>query len=213
MEVAAQLRARGKVTRGRIGVRLQEITTELAKALRLPRAAGALVVEVFKGGAAERAAVQPGDVVVGFGGRPVETDADLVRLTAGAKPNTTVDVELLRFGAPLTARLRIDEAYPPAIPAALKREREVLGLELAPLTARQRERLRLDGGMVVQRPGDAGSRAGLARGDLILSVNGKAVSSAEGFRAALQAAGKGATVALLVQRDGVRRFLPLRLPL
>jgi serine protease Do len=67
-------------------------------------------------------------------------------------------------------------------------------------------------GLVVQRPGEGGSRAGLLRGDVILSVNGRAVASPEVFRAMLHAAGKGATVALLVQRDGNRQFVPLRLP-
>jgi serine protease Do len=213
MEVVAQLRAHGKVTRGRIGVRLQEVTAELARAFRLPRASGALVVEVFRGSAAERAALLPGDVVMRFGGRPVETDADLVRLTASAKPGTTVEVELVRFGAPMTARVRVDEARSTARPATtLEPERDLLGLQLAPLTARQRERLRVEGGVVVERPGEGGGRAGLLRGDVILSVNGKSVSSPEVFRALLQAAGKGATVALLVQRDGIRQFVPLRVP-
>jgi serine protease Do len=213
MEVVAQLRAHGKVTRGRIGVRLQEVTAELAKAFRLPRAAGALVVDVFRGSPAERAAIRPGDVVVRFGGKPVETDADLVRFTAGSRPGSTVEVDLVRFGAPLTARVRIDEARSPMPPArALGPERDLLGLELVPLNPRQRERLRVEGGLVVERPGEVGSRAGLLRGDIILSVNGKTVASADVFRAMLYAAGKGETVALLVQRDGNRQFVPLRLP-
>jgi serine protease Do len=153
-------------------------------------------------------------VVVRFAGRPVETDADLVRLTAAAKPGATVEVELVRFGAPVTARVRVDEARSTARPSAstLEPERDLLGLQLAPLTARQRERLRVEGGVVVERPGEGGSRAGLLRGDIILSVNGKSVSSPEVFRALLHAAGKGATVALLVQRDGIRQFVPLRVP-
>ena len=203
MEVAAKLRAHGKVTRGRIGVRLQEVSTELARAFKLPRATGALVVEVFEDSAAARAALQPGDVVLRFAGKPVESDADLVRLTAGATPGTMVELELMRFGAPRTARLRVDEARSLAAPAREPSgERGLAGLELAPGK----------GGLRVERPGEAGRHAGLARGDLILSVNGRSVPSAEVFRALLQAAGQGATVALLVQRDGVRQFVPLRVP-
>ena len=203
MDVAAKLRAHGKVTRGRIGVRLQEVSAELARALSLPRASGALVVEVFKGSAAERAALQPGDVVLRFAGKPVQSDADLVRLTAAATPGSTVEVELMRFGAPLSARLRVEEARAVIAPAREPdAERGLAGMRLAPGK----------GGVVVERPGEAGRRAGLARGDIILSVNGRSVPSAEVFRALLQAAGQGATVALLVQRDGERQFLPLRVP-
>lgn len=91
-------------------------------------------------------------------------------------------------------------------------EHEPLGLQLAPLERKQRDRLQIDGGLRVERARDASQRAGLLRGDIILSVNGKGVSSAEGFGALLAAAGKGATVALLVQRESNRQFLPLRVP-
>ena len=213
MEVAAALRAHGKVTRGRIGVRLQEVSAELAKAFQLPRASGALLVEVFKGGPAERAALRPGDVVLRFAGKPVESDADLVRFSASAKPGSTVELEVMRFGAALTTHVRIEEARAGTVAPRLEApEGDLLGLELAPLGARSRERLRLEGGLLVERAGDAGRRAGLARGDIIVSVNGRIVSSVEVFRALLQAAGKGATVALLVQRDGSRQFVPLRVP-
>jgi serine protease Do len=214
MEIAAQLRAHGKVTRGRIGVRLQEVTAELAKAFKLAQPSGALILDAFKGGAAERAAIRPGDVVVRFDGKTVESDADLVRLTAGAKPGTTVEIELVRFGAPLTARVRVDEARSPAPmpPALLKRESEPLGLQAAPLNPLQRERLRVEGGLLVERPGQAGQRAGLVRGDLILSVNGKSVATMAEFHRLAESAGRGATLALLVQREGIRQFVPLRLP-
>ena len=212
MEVAAQLRAYGKVTRGRIGVRLQEVTSELARALNLPSLDGALVVEVFPRSAAARAGVQPGDVIVRFDGEPVETNAELVRLTARATPGATVEVGMLRFGTPLLVKLRVDAARVATLPAAARSDGEPLGLQLAPLDRKQRERMRLEGGLLVERARDAAQRAGLQRGDVILSVNGKTVSSAEVFAAVLQTAGKGATVALLVQREGARQFVPLRLP-
>jgi serine protease Do len=199
MDVARQLRASGKVTRGRIGVRLQELTAELARAFRLPDTSGAAVVEVFRRSPAERAALQAGDVIVRFAGKAVESDADLVRLTAAALPGSSVEVELVRFGVPQLARITIDEARPPVMPPALAvPEHEPLGLQLAPLERKLRERLHIDGGLRVERARDASRRAGLMRGDIILSVNGKPVSSTDGFRALLAAAGKGTTVALLI---------------
>ena len=213
MDVARQLRESGKVRRGRIGVRLQEVSADLARAFRLPAASGAAVVEVFEGSPAERAGVRAGDVIVRFDGKALDSDADLVRLTAAARPGATVPVELYRAGAPLNVRITIAESRPPAMPPALVvPEPEPLGLQLAPLDRKQRERLRIEGGLRVERARDAAQRAGLMRDDIILSVNGTAVSSAEAFRALLTAAGKGATVALLVQRDEARHFLPLRVP-
>jgi serine protease Do len=213
MDVARQLRATGKVRRGRIGVRLQEVTAELARAFRLPAAAGAAVVEVFEGSPAQRAGLRPGDVILRFDGKALESDADLVRLTAAARPGATVPVELYRGGAPHSVLITIAESRPPPMPVARAApEHEPLGLQLAPLERRQRERLRVEGGLRVERARDAAQRAGLLRGDIILSVNGTVVSSPEGFRALLAAAGKDATVALLVQRDDVRHFLPLRVP-
>jgi serine protease Do len=153
--------------------------------------------------------------VLRFDGKAVENDADLVRFAAGAKPGMNVDIELVRFGVPVLARVRVDEARSPADmpPAALpKPQTEALGLQLAPLNARQRERLRVEGGLVVERPGDAGQRAGLLRGDVILSLNGTGVSTLKEFHGLIERAGRGATVALLVQRDGIRQFMPLRLP-
>jgi serine protease Do len=122
-----------------------------------------------------------------------------------------VDIELVRFGAQLTARVRVDQARTPEMPPALRVDAP-LGLQALPLSARQRERLRLDSGVVVDRPGDAGRRAGLERGDIILSVNGKGVATMAEFNGVTESAGRGATVALLVQREGIRQFLPLRLP-
>jgi serine protease Do len=117
----------------------------------------------------------------------------------------------MRFGEQLSARVRIDQARTPEMPPALKPDAP-LGLHALPLNARQRERLRVESGLVVDRPGDAGRRAGLERGDIILSVNGKGVASMAELNRALEGAGRGATVALLVQREGTRQFLALRLP-
>jgi serine protease Do len=202
MEVAAQLRAHGKVTRGRIGVRLQEMSAELARALKRPAGGGALVVETFPGGAATRGGIRPGDVIVRFDGQPVDSEAALVRQTARATPGSVIEIELLRFGTPLLTRVKVDTARVATLPPAARPADEPLGLQLVAFR----------GALRVERARGAAQRAGLARGDLILSVNGGAVSSPEVFFALLQGAAKGTTVALLVQRDGVREFVPLRVP-
>jgi serine protease Do len=212
MEVAAQLRTHGKVTRGRIGVRLQEMNAELARALKPPAGGGALVAEAFPGGAAMRAGIRPGDIIVRFDGKPVDSEAALVRHTARATPGTVVEIELLRFGAPVLARVKVDPARVAALKPAARPGDEGLGLQLTALERTQLERLRLEGALRVERARGAAQRAGLVRGDLVLSVNGKTVSSPEVFFALLQTAGRGTTVALLVQRDGLREFVPLRVP-
>jgi serine protease Do len=214
MTVVEQLRTRGRVIRGRIGARVQEVTADLARALGLPRAAGALLAEVQQDGPAARAGLRPGDVVLRFDGQDVDTHADLVRLTAHARPGDTVAVELLRRGTPLVLRVRIGEqqAEPAAAVAKPRAALDVLGLELAPLAREERAHLGLEGGVRVQRAEGAAQRAGLQRGDILVSVNGESVASVAEFNQRIERAGKGATVALLVQRAGGRLFVALRVP-
>jgi serine protease Do len=214
MTVVEQLRTRGRVIRGRIGARVQEVTADLARALGLPRAAGALLAEVQQDGPAARAGLRPGDVVLRFDGQEVETHADLVRLTAHARPGDTVAVELLRRGAPLVLQVRIGEqqAEPAAAVAKPRAALDALGLELAPLAREERAHLGLEGGVRVQRAEGAAQRAGLQRGDVIVQVNGEPVASVPEFNRQVERAGKGATLALLVQRAGGRLFVALRVP-
>jgi serine protease Do len=214
MEAAAQLRGTGRVVRGRIGARVQEVTADLAKALGLPRAAGALVAEVQKDGPAARAGLRAGDVVVRFDAQAVETHADLMRLAARARPGSVAELELVRRGAPLALRVRVGEARgePSAGRAAPRAALDVLGLELAPLSRDERARLGVESGVRVQRAEGAARRAGLQPGDIIVSVGGEPVQSPAGLHALIAKAGAGAVVALLVDRVGGRLFLALKVP-
>ena len=211
MEVIEQLRARGRVTRGRIGVRLQEMTAELARALRLALPSGALVVEVDRGGSAERAGMRPGDVIVRFDGRPVESNVDMAGLMAHATPGTIVEAGLLRHGVPITLPVLVGRSAAETAPAQplLPPARDRHGLQLAPLTREQRERLQVASGLLVQHAGGEAQLAGLQRGDVILSANGEPAASVGAFRAFVDKGGE-AGVALLVQRGGERLFIPLR---
>jgi serine protease Do len=213
MEVARELRAHGKVVRGRIGVSLQELTAELAAALRLPDAAGALVVDVHKDGPAELAGLAAADVVVSFDGRRVQHYSDLVRYTTQARPGALAEIGLLREGRALGLKVRVAEANvdAPATAPGVTRG-DPLGLRVAPLDPRGRLLLGLAGGVLVRHAAGAAQRAGLMPGDVILSVNGKPALAVEAFERLIEAAGAGATVALLVQRGFSRNFLALRLP-
>jgi serine protease Do len=108
MGISQQLRESGKVTRGRIGVQLQELTQDIASSLGLKSAEGALVAAVQQGGPADKAGVRPGDVVVAFNGQPVQTTADLARLVGGTKPGTAVSAQVLREGKPVEVKITPD---------------------------------------------------------------------------------------------------------
>jgi serine protease Do len=212
MQVVEQLRSHGSITRGRIGVQVQEVTPELAQALRLPRAAGALITVVEKQAPADRAGLRAGDAVIGFGGVPVQAYVDLIALAADTAPGTAVPVEFIRQGSPQRATVRVgaaDEGRPrPADLGGTDR----LGLKLVALSEVQRRRWGLEGGLLVQRAEGTARRAGVAAGDVILSVNGQPARSAEGLRAAFEKTRAGETVALLIDRSGNRAFVPLRVP-
>ena len=212
MKVVEELRANGKVTRGRLGVRLQDLSPELAAALRVPGGSGALLVDVLAGGPADAAGLRSADVVIAFAGKPVGGNADFMDRIARAHPGELVDVVYVRDGRAANTRVVIEEARIAAQPREpLRRLTDPVGLLVVPLDGARRARLGIDGVLVRQAEG-AAQRAGLAPGDVVLSVNGVGVDTPHAFYAQLLAAGKGAAVALLVQRDGTRGFLALRLP-
>jgi serine protease Do len=109
MTIANQLRESGKVTRGRIGVQLQELTVDLATSLGMDQPRGALVAAVQKGGPAHRAGIQPGDVILSLDGQPIEYSADLARLVAGTRPGESVTVEIWRKGKTMPLQIKVEE--------------------------------------------------------------------------------------------------------
>ncbi|MDB5762222.1 MAG: DegQ family serine endoprotease [Herminiimonas sp.] len=112
MDISKQLQASGKVTRGRIGVQAQELTSELAASFGLKDISGALVVMLEKGGPADKAGILPGDVIRAFDGKPVQTSADLARLVAGTKPGATVTVDVWRKGVSKPVQVTVAELPP-----------------------------------------------------------------------------------------------------
>lgn len=223
LEVARELIARGSVRRGRIGVHLQEVTVPLARALGLERAAGALISQVVAGSPAERAGLRAGDVVLRFGAAAIAAHVDLVRLVAHALPGTAVDGQAVRFGRPVGFRVTVEEVPAPAqttrtaVTGSSVGERT--GLRFAPRDARQdarpdarqRKPAGTRRGLVVHRAEGPARRAGLDMGDVVLSVNGRTTDTLEQFDAAVSGAPAGATLALYIEREGMRQFVALRL--
>lgn len=223
MDIADQLKTTGKVTRGRIGVVIQEVTKELAETFGLPKPAGALVSAVDPDGPAAKAGVEAGDIILKFNNKPITTSGDLPRTVAGVKPGTRSTLQVWRKGASrelgvMVAELADDEGAPQRGPQRKRNERAPqnigkLGLGLSELGANQRRQLDVKGGVVVEDvlQGGLAAKAGLRRGDVILQVNDEEVKSVDQFNQLLSQFEKRKRVALRVKRGDGTLFVPLQL--
>jgi serine protease Do len=225
--VVAALQRSGKVERGWLGVSIQEVTPEIADSLGLDGARGALIADLQPDGPAAKAGLRQGDVLLGFGGRPVSDSRELARLVAEKQAGSDVEVEIWRDGA--SRQLGIVTGKQPANPrlaSAGRPERETesyrstaLKAELAALTDAWRTRLGIDAGVngVVVLSVEEGPVAGqgLREGDVIVRVAGTAVDTPERLDAVINKAkeGKEKAVLMLVNRQGRDLFLGLKLGL
>jgi serine protease Do len=222
MNAVEQIKTSGRVSRGMIGVQIQNVDREQAKALGLPRSGGALVNKVTPGSAADKAGVQLGDVILSFGGHEIAMSADLPPLVGSSRPGSKADLSVWRDGKTLTIPVTVGElpADKDALASAGKSAPAAvagnpLGIVVEDLTADQRKQLGItDGqGVVVTRiTGNAARRAALEAGDVILMVGRKPVKSVADFNANLKDAKPGDSVMLLVRRDEQTQFLALTVP-
>ena len=212
-KVRDQLVATGKVTRGRLGVVVQELNQDLAESFGLKSPRGALVSSVEKGGPADRAGIEPGDVIVAFGGKAVDHSADLPVLVTDATPGRAARVDIVRRGGSKTLDVVVDELKDPKTaanePAGADQGR--LGLAVRPLDAEEAREAGVKIGVVVEAASGPAARAGIQPGDVILSVNGAPVRTVDDLRSAAAKIekGSGRNVALLVQRDNAKIFVPV----
>ena len=213
MNVADQIRTTGKVAHGRLGVTVQPVDQALADNFGLNGPRGALVGSVQKDSPAEKAGLEPGDVIVGFNGKAVERSTDLPYQVAAMKPGTTAKVEVWRDGKTKTFDVEVGTrearrtmASADDAPAAKGK----LGVAVRPLSPEERKAASVArGGVVVEQVGGAAEKAGVREGDIIVSVNRQPVDSPEALRAAIDKAGK--TVALLIRRDDAQIFVPVNI--
>lgn len=218
MKVKDQLRKYGKVTRGHMGVTIQELNQSLAESFGLQRAEGALVTAVTPNSPAQKAGIRTGDVIVGFNGQPISSSAQLPLAVGDVRPGDTATVRVWRQGKPQDLKIVVGESPQEQVaqqadPAAAT-DQPRLGVAVRPLTPGEGADSGNSAGLVVEQSSGPAAAAGIAPGDVILSVNGTPVKSPEELRAAIQKSGKHA--ALLVQRqspDGGRMqiFVPVEL--
>ncbi|QNN47379.1 DegQ family serine endoprotease [Thermomonas brevis] len=222
MSAVQQLKATGKVTRGQLGIVMQPMQRDDARALNLPDARGALVQEVVAGGPAEKAGVQRLDVIRSVNGQAINEYSDLPPIIGAMAPGSKVTMDVIRDGKPrtLTATLTaLDEDAVASAGGAAPRDSEkpaapaqanALGIVGQDLTAQQRSRLGLqpgEGVLIARIDGQAAREAELRPGDVILAVGRNDVGSAAALNAQLKAAGTGKPVMLLVRRGGGTRYV------
>ena len=219
--VMDQLVSTGRVQRGRLGVTVQGVTSDLAAGLGLDKAEGALVSDVTVGGAAAKAGLKRGDVILSYQGRAVVDTNAFRNEIAATKPGSTVTLQVLRDGKSKEVKATL-EALTAAKEAANRTEGAgpagagKFGMAIEPLTPQLADRLELDRdvqGVVISEvdPSGAAASAGLREGDVIQQINGQAVRSAEQVRAGLEAAANKPVVLLIARANG-SFFVPLRAP-
>jgi len=213
--IAQQLRTTGKVTRGRIGVVIQPLTKELADGFSMSKPQGALVNAVEKGGPADKAGIEAGDVILRFDGKIVNASEDLPRIVGGTKPGIKVTVQVWRNKTTRDLQVTVaelsDDKSGPKPRGGKPQPATQFGMGLADLTEAQRKELKVETGILVESVQGAAGRAGLRRGDVILAVNNQDVKSVEQFRQLMSSFDKGRIVALLVRRGGNSLYIPFRL--
>ena len=209
-QVKDQLLAHGKVTRGRLGVVIQEVNQALAESFGLDRAQGALVSRVEDASPAAAAGLEVGDVILKFNGQPVSASAELPAKVAAIAPGTKARLEVWHKGEVRTLDVIVGE-LPQAQPAGdnkLAADKGRLGVAVRALDPREEQEAETKGLLVLESSGPA-AHAGIRAGDVILSVNGKPVQSVDALHKLIDAAGK--RVALLIQRNHARIFVPIEL--
>ena len=214
--VSDQLRANGRVIRGRIGVQIDQVSKDVAEAIGLGKPIGALVRAVTSGDPAEKAGVEAGDIITKFDGKTIEKAGDLPRIVGGVKPGSKGVLQIFRRGAykELTVMVAEFEVERPRVAA----EKSVvkppaaavgaLGLAVADFTDAQKRELKVKTGVRVESAEGAAARAGVREGDAILSIDNVEVSSAKQFDALVGKLDKTKAINLLVKRgEGVTYLL------
>ena len=219
VRVSEQLRVSGRVSRGRIGVQIDQVTKEVAESIGLGKAQGALVRAVEPGAPAEKAGVEAGDIIVKFEGKAVEKSSDLPRMVGSTKPGTRSTLTVFRRGAykDLMVTIAEIEADKPARKANEPEEKpktssagQALGMAVSDLTEAQKKELKLKGGVRVDSVADAAARAGLREGDVLVAIANVEVNTVKEFEAAVAKLDKSKAINVLFRRGEWAQYAVIR---
>ncbi len=220
VRVSEQLRATGRVSRGRIGVQIDQVSKEVAESIGLGKAQGALVRVVEAGSPAEKAGLEPGDIITRFDGKAVEKSSDLPRMVGGTKPGTRSSLTVFRRGGSKELAVTVAEidADKPAKKTSEKEEKvkpsnaaaQALGLSVSELTDATKKELKVKGGVKVDAASDAAARAGLREGDVIVQIGNMEVSSVKEFESAVAKLDKSKAVNVLFRRGEWAQYAVIR---
>jgi serine protease Do len=215
--VAEDLIRFGEVRRPRLGVGIKDVDPADAEVYGLPRPAGAAITQVTAGGAAERAGLRLGDVILAVEGRPLDSSGELMEQLARHAPGETVALDVVRFGQRLTVRARL-ESFEPAAPARRVEEPPPvdrlarLGFRVAESTPALRQRFRAEDGLIITDVDPAGpaARAGVTPGLVLERFNGTELGTVEELRRAAAGVEPGRAVSLVVRAGGERTIINFR---
>ena len=218
VRVSEQLRASGRVQRGRLGVQIDQVSKEVAESLGLSRAQGALVRGVEAGSPAEKAGLEAGDIILKFDGKSIEKSADLPRLVGNTRPGTRSSLTVWRRGAQRDLTIVVGEFEPEKTAAKGAAPEKAaptvavspLGLTLSDLTDAQKRELKVRGGVRIEAATEASARAGLREGDVILALANTEVASVKEFEAVLSRQDKSKPVTVLFRRGEWAQYTLIR---
>jgi serine protease Do len=219
VRVSEQLRSTGRVSRGRIGVQIEQVNKDVAESIGLVKGAGALVRGVEPGSPAEKAGIEAGDIITRFEGKMIEKSSELPRMIGGTKPGSKSTITVFRRGAVKDLSITIAEFEADKAPVKTSSKEEkskpstaghAVGLAVSELTEAQKKELKVKGGVRVDSVVDAAARAGLREGDVILALANTDVSSVKEFEAALAKHDKSKALTVLIRRGELAQYLIIK---
>ena len=221
MDIQNQLRVSGRIRRGRIGVVIQEVTKKLAESFGLSKPQGAVVNAVEGGGPADKAGVEPGDVILKFDGKPVVNSGDLPRIVGSSKPGASAPMQVWRKGSVRDLTVVVGEtpeekamARNGKNPRSTEQAANRLGLVVSELSPERQRELRISGGLLVEDVRGNVVRADLQPGDIILALIARGESSeirsVDQFNKLLALFDKASTITLLVKRGELQTFITIK---